>query len=265
MKPKVSIIIPTKNEEENIARCLKSLQSQDYSPIEVIVVDNHSSDKTRKIAKTYTDKVFTKGPERSAQRNFGARKATGEILFFIDADMTLDQKVVSQATELLETEKAIEAIIVPEKTVGENYWARVRALERNCYLGEKNIEAARVFDRDTFFKLGGFDENLVAAEDWDLTQRIAKLGKISRTKTKVIHYEGTLSIINHLKKKYYYAQDIHLYAQKHQEKFKTQAGLARLSLFVRNWRKLAADPIHALGVFILKSLEYFIFISAKLR
>lgn len=265
MNPRVSVIIPTKNEAKNISRCLESLRSQDYFPIEVIIVDNRSSDKTREIAKKYTDKIFTKGPERSTQRNFGVQKATGEILFFIDADMTLEKMVVSQAAELLKRDKTIKAVIALEKSVGESYWARVRALERNCYLGQSSIEAARIFDRKTFFKAGGFDENLVAAEDWDLSQRIAKLGKIGHIKAKVIHHEGTLSILGHLKKKYYYAQDIHRYAQKHPEKFKAQAGIARLGVFFKNWRKLTADPTHGVGVLILKSLEYLVFLLANLK
>jgi len=60
---------------------LKSIKKQSYSPIETIIVDNSSIDKTVEIAKKYTKYVFTKGPERSSQRNYGAKKAKGKYLY----------------------------------------------------------------------------------------------------------------------------------------------------------------------------------------
>ena len=85
----VSVIITTKNEETHIDKCLLSIMEQTYSPIEIIVVDNYSSDRTQEIAFQFTNKVFNKGPERSAQRNFGMTEiAHGKHVMFLDADMT---------------------------------------------------------------------------------------------------------------------------------------------------------------------------------
>ena len=69
----LSVIITTKNEEKNIANCLKSIKAQNYphDKIEIIVVDNNSKDRTKEIAARFTDKVYNFGPERSAQRNYG--------------------------------------------------------------------------------------------------------------------------------------------------------------------------------------------------
>ena len=72
--PLVSVIVTTKNEEKNIANCLKSIKNQTYKNIEIIVVDNNSDDRTKEIAGKYTDKVFNHGPERSALRNLGAER-----------------------------------------------------------------------------------------------------------------------------------------------------------------------------------------------
>jgi len=66
-KPRVSIIVTTKNEEEVIGRLLKSIKNQTYQNIEMVVVDNGSIDATRTISKKYTKKVYIYGPERSAQ------------------------------------------------------------------------------------------------------------------------------------------------------------------------------------------------------
>ena len=76
---KVSVIVTTKNEEIHIANCLNAIKDQSYPQdlIEIVVVDNSSTDKTEEIAKKYTDKVYNFGPERSAQRNFGVKQSGG--------------------------------------------------------------------------------------------------------------------------------------------------------------------------------------------
>ena len=78
--PLVSVIITTKNSSRTLETCLKSIKDQTYKNIELIVIDNNSIDNTKEIAKKYTNKVFNYGPERSAQRNFGAKQAKGEYL-----------------------------------------------------------------------------------------------------------------------------------------------------------------------------------------
>jgi len=85
MKPLVSIIITTKNEEANISRCLDSVKLQDFplDSIEIIVVDNNSSDRTKEIALSYTSNVYNYGPERFAQRNYGIKQARGKFVLYL--------------------------------------------------------------------------------------------------------------------------------------------------------------------------------------
>lgn len=59
--PIVSVVVTTKNEERNIETCLRSFLAQTYAPIEIIVVDNGSTDRTKEIARKYTDQVFDRG------------------------------------------------------------------------------------------------------------------------------------------------------------------------------------------------------------
>src|SRR3989344_4521097 len=93
-KPLVSVIIPAFNEEAVIEKLLLSIKSQSYSYIETIVVDDGSIDKTLQLAQKYTTSVYSRGhAERSMQRNFGAKKAKGKYLFFLDADMQLSKNV----------------------------------------------------------------------------------------------------------------------------------------------------------------------------
>jgi glycosyltransferase involved in cell wall biosynthesis len=83
LNPLVSVIITTKNSEKYIKECLYSIKKQSYKKIESIVVDNNSIDHTKEIAEKYTKSIYNKGPERSAQRNFGAKKTKGDFLLFI--------------------------------------------------------------------------------------------------------------------------------------------------------------------------------------
>jgi glycosyltransferase involved in cell wall biosynthesis len=99
MKPQVSIIIPTLNEERHIARCLVSIQNQDFEDYEVIIVDNGSTDKTlhiinhfRKIRFFINDKLQGAG----YAKNLGAKYAKGNILLFIDADEVIGDGYIAK-------------------------------------------------------------------------------------------------------------------------------------------------------------------------
>lgn len=85
---KISVIIPTLNEEKNIGRTLGCLAKQVVKPTEVIVVDGGSSDKTRQIAKRLSAKVYKTKKGVGWQRNFGGKRASGDLLVFFDADVS---------------------------------------------------------------------------------------------------------------------------------------------------------------------------------
>lgn len=253
--PLVSIIITTKNSQRFIDSCLKTIKNQSYPNIEIIVVDNFSNDRTKDIALTYTKNLFEKGPERSAQRNFGAKKAQGKYLLILDSDMELEENVVKDCVEKIKSEEDIKALIIPEISYGKSFWAKCRALERSCYIGDEIIEAARFFEKKIFFEFDGYDEQITGPEDWDLPQRIGKKYKISRIKSQIRHNEADLSLVKSIKKKYYYSQKFFKYAKKHPEIAKKQINIIFRPAFFRNWKKLIKDPIHALGFLFMKLCE----------
>jgi len=228
-RPLVSVIISTKDSGRTLEKCLKSIKDQSYENVELIVVDNNSTDSTKEIAEKYTDKVFNKGPERSAQRNFGVRESKGKYLLIHDSDIYFNTDSVKECVELSEREQC-DAIILPEQSIGEGFWTKVKAFERSFYVGNDYIEAARFFDKDIYLKVGGYDENLYAGEDWDLTARLRGSGyKIGRAKNFLKHDEGRLNLLGSSKKKKSYSSNFFgVYAKKHPEYFKKQ-----MSFFIR--------------------------------
>ena len=258
LNPLVSVIIPTKNSARTLDKCLASIKNQSYGNIELIVVDNNSTDETKAIAEKYTDKVFNFEPERSAQRNFGAKQAQGEYLLIHDSDIYFNVDSVKECVELSQKENC-QAIILPEKSIGIGFWAEVKAYERSFYVGNDYIEAARFFKKDVYEKLGGYDENLTGAEDWDLIIRIRKSGyKIFRSSLLLEHDEGGVDLLGSSKKKKYYSSDVfEKYAKKHPEEFKKQ-----MSFFCRfPLNKIISQglrhPILFICMIFMKGLELY--------
>lgn len=94
----ISAVVLTYNEEKDIKDCLDSITFVD----EIIVIDNASSDKTTKIAKKYTDKIFVKKHnDFSKARNFGLEKAKGDWVLFVDADERVTRKLQEEIKEAI--------------------------------------------------------------------------------------------------------------------------------------------------------------------
>lgn len=257
--PLVSVIVPTYNSDATLAACLGSVRAQTYDHIELIVVDNHSSDNTLEIAKSFTDHAYTKGPERSAQRNFGVDKASGEYVCIIDSDMELSPEVITQCVVALAGNPKIHGAIIPEESFGEGFWADCKQLERSFYTGIDWMEAARFFDRETYQKLGGYDASLVSGEDWDLSQRVAAVAPHERISALIFHNEGRLKLGRTLGKKYYYAKLITRYLAKtsHAQHVSQQTSpLGRYALFLSQPAKLFRRPHVGIGMLFMKTMEF---------
>ena len=251
----VSFIITTKNEEQIIKRLLDSLLSQTYKQYEIILVDNNSTDDTVNIAKNYPVKIYTYGPERSAQRNLGAKKAKGDYLFFLDADMELTPEVIESCVQKIKSTKNLGALIVPEVSIGHNYWERVKAFERSFYneAGDETTDAARFFTREAFEKAKGYDETITGPEDWDLPERVKKLGhQIDRVKEVIYHHERITSLPQLIRKKYYYGLGAHRYLRKHNLNAVSPKTIYFLRpVFYRQWKKMVTHPILSIGMFVM--------------
>ena len=250
--PDVSFVVPTRNSSRTLRRCLESIRDQTGGGVECIVVDNHSTDGTLETAQLLADKALVGGPERSAQRNLGAGEASGQILVFIDSDMILAPTIASELRELFKSND-IHAAIIPERVVGTGFWDRCRSLEKQAYVGDENVEAARAFRRTTFDFVGGYDESLTGPEDWDLPDRIRAEGlAIGRIDSFVDHDESDIGLREAFRKKRYYGRAFRRFlGRPHAGKGRR---FLRLSL-LRLVPMLFLDPIHTLGLLLLKGTE----------
>lgn len=252
--PTVSIIITTKNEESNLGRLLTSIQKQTYEFIEVIVVDNNSLDETKKIAKKFTNKVYNYGPERSSQRNFGAKKSHGEYLLFLDADMELSKNVVSECVKKVYNSD-IKILTIAETTVGDGIIAKVRRFEREMYMNEPKYEVSRFFERNIFFEFDGYDVNLTGPEDYDLPFRMSQKYRSGRINRYIFHHEENVTLGILLKKKFYYAGQGASYARKHPKLVWVQGTILFRGVYLKNWFKFIKSPVVGFAFIVIRFLE----------
>jgi glycosyltransferase involved in cell wall biosynthesis len=258
IKDIVSVIVPTRNSSQTLTQCLESIKKQSYPAIEILVIDNFSTDDTPKIAQDYADKFYQKGPERSAQRNFGASKANGAYIAMIDSDMCLTPHVIVQAVAEIKKDGTV-GVVIPEQSFGQGFWAQCKRLERSFYVNVPYMEAARFFRKTTFEKVGGYDVLMVSGEDWNLSQQIEGFGKLSRTKDFILHNEGHISLLRTIRKKYYYAQEFGTYTSKNkkQPKLNKQTGIvSRYWLFISHPIQLFKNPFLGIGMLFMKTCEF---------
>jgi len=251
---KLSVVITTRNEENNIANCIRAFDPW-RDEVEVIVVDNFSTDRTKEIARSLGAKVLDKGPERSAQRNLGWRTAQADWVVVLDADMILPRETVEEILGLGENSD-ICAYWIPEVRSGTGIRTKARNFERSFYDGTC-IDALRLFHKRVLAETGGYDENLIAGpEDWELDIRVLATGaKCAVLKNHLIHNEKRLSFKRMLEKKAYYSKSMAAYRAKWpgHPALRKQFGLYYrfLGVFVENgkWKKLVRHPLLALVMY----------------
>ena len=213
--PLVSVIMATYNEEDNISECINSVKMQNYPSdrIEMVLVDNHSSDDTIKIARNHSVKVLIKGNKRANQLNIGVKKSKGSFLLYPDADMILSKNLIKECVESCKKDDIV-GIRIPEIVIGKGILTRIRRFERKFY-NNTCIDAVRFVKRDDFLRVGGFDENIeFGADDWDFDRKLQKSGKLGYVKSPIFHQEGKVGITNYLKKKGKYSETLNEYIKK---------------------------------------------------
>lgn len=165
--PKVSVILPARNEEGFIQKCLDSLIQQDYTNYEIIAIDDSSDDSTGKIISEYSKKnskvihvSADPKPEGWMGKNWacmqGYKKATGELFLFTDADTNYAKNVISLAVSHLES-LSLDALTVIPKMVCLDPWTKITLPVLSTFLHTR-FSAMRVNDptKKTGYFFGSF-------------------------------------------------------------------------------------------------------------
>ncbi len=186
MMPKVSVIIPCYNGARHVAIAIDSVLSQTMRDLEVIVVDDGSTDDTARVVKLYQSDLrvrylYQKNRGLPGARNAGAVASRAEHLAFLDADDRLAPEAIALMLEQLkETGAAWCLIDIVRRTPEGDEIQKTELPEGDLVHGilrDDFIRRAMFFDREAFCSVGMYDEAMKNREDWDINIRMIACGK----------------------------------------------------------------------------------------
>jgi len=178
---KLSVLIPTKNEEAALPKTLEALKAQSLQPFEIIVADAGSTDRTREIAAAYGARVI-EGGMPGPGRNAAAKVASGDIYLFLDADTALPAPHFLQdaLAEIEERKLDVVAVRLQPESGGMIDQALHEVYNSYLYLMEHmhphGAGCCMFVTASAFEAANGFDEEIVLAEDHDLVKRLHRAG-----------------------------------------------------------------------------------------
>jgi glycosyltransferase involved in cell wall biosynthesis len=207
---KVSVVIPTFNEEKYIKECVDSVINNDYPNKEIIVVDGMSTDNTRNILKSYENIKILDNDKKITPiaMNIGMKNSTGDYVMIAGAHTTYSENYISECVKRLDENKcAVAGGTVVNKPGDDSLIGRTISevlshpfgvgggKYRTGYSKESLVDtvAYGVYKREIFEKVGLFNENLVRNQDIDLNLRIKRAGYdiILVPKAKATYYSRT--------------------------------------------------------------------------
>ena len=195
--PYISVIIPMRNEEEYVEKCIRSLINQDYPDnlYEILVVDGISNDNSKRITQSLAKKrsnilLFENADYLTSYGlNIGIRKSRGEIIIILGAHSFVENDFIRKNVELLKKMDGIDCLGGPIDTLGETQSAKAISLAMSSPFGvgdalfrytEKegyvDTVAFGAYKREIFEKIGLFDEALVRNQDDEFNYRLRKAG-----------------------------------------------------------------------------------------
>lgn len=182
---RISIIVPTLNEQECVAETLRSLQQLDGEK-EIIVVDGGSTDETKSIACSQGAQVLTSPTGRGLQMHAGALKATGDVLWFVHADTTPPTHALHEIETYLENRSVVGGnfgLVFDGRSRAARQLTAIYPILRIlglCY-GDSGI----FIRREAYDRIGGFRE-LALFEDLDLLRRLRRNGRFVHLPCKIL-------------------------------------------------------------------------------
>ena len=196
MKADCTIVVPTLNEEACIGQLFASVRAQTLPAAAVIVVDNNNTDSTSQMAVDFGAIVVVeagKGVSRARKAGFAA--ATTGIIISTDADTVLIPTYIERVQQYFGAHPETVAVFGPAHLVGGPWFFRLLSwtafslfLRASIFTGKPNLNGFNFACRaDAYRKVGGFNENVITAEDLDLGLRLMTVGKIAYVPGLLVH------------------------------------------------------------------------------
>lgn len=187
--PAISVVIPAHNAEHHLALCLEAVARSQPAPLECIVIDDGSSDKTAEIARNWNVRLLQpsirKGP--AAARNLGARAATGALLLFIDSDVIVHANTIRLMAEAFRDDPELDALMgcYDDSPAANNFASQFEGLHHHYMHQSASLQVrglagfCSAVKREVFLDAGGFDETYrrPMVEDVELGLRLSQEGK----------------------------------------------------------------------------------------
>ncbi len=181
--PLVSVVIPNYNYAKTLPSCFEALEKQTYKNIEIIFVDDGSTDDSVQIASNFPCKVIVTPVNKgvSAVRNLGASHASGEIIFFLDSDVALFEDAIENTVKEFSKDSSLGSvcgIYAKEPLFNDSLVEEYRILQGHYWRisSEGYVTASFVslgaIKKSVFIEIGGFNENLDNSEDIELGHRL---------------------------------------------------------------------------------------------
>ena len=186
----ISVIVPTKNSVDTVARCIRSVRDCNYPNMEIIVVDGGSSDGTAEVVESMGVLVITGfGRSRASDCNIAIKHARGEIVAFTDSDCIVDKQWLWKLEEMF-ADVNVGVAGGPDLTRPENLTkvSLAEGLIHSFYRGlaskddtDALIGCNSAYRTSRLLQVGGFNSQLPGAEDTELNSRMVRAGNIIRT------------------------------------------------------------------------------------
>jgi glycosyltransferase involved in cell wall biosynthesis len=195
--PLVSAIIPTKNRAKMLGRALQSIVNQTYQPLEIIVVDDGSTDQTEAVVKGFKQGIKYLKNERSkgagAARNRGVEAANGVFIAGLDDDDEWHPERIEQSVRNYEGRfSCVTSDVTFQYPKRSAVWHKQRIITLDDLLYSNQVGNQVLVERERLLELGGFDEQFKAAQDYDLWVRLCeRFGPVKnvRKPLQIIHQE----------------------------------------------------------------------------
>ncbi|MDB4754054.1 glycosyltransferase family 2 protein [Akkermansiaceae bacterium] len=204
----VSVVVPTYNRAVMVCDALQSVKNQSYRPLQLLVVDDGSTDDTGDVVKKWADEnakddfevryLWQENQGGNPARNHGIAEAEGEFVAFLDSDDLWDSEKLKQQVELFIEDSRVGAVYCGVRHVDAATGKVLESTKRNypagdilCQILVRDVTSptsAYIVKRELFGKVGDFDITLQARQDWDMWIRLAAECRIGSLPSALVEY-----------------------------------------------------------------------------